>query len=424
MEHLNTQYLRPLKAADLQKLYNRPFVRRSQLDIWCGSNAMILPLRKIPGDNILFGRGGVVDDSGHYVQLSALKDRVTSSYPVQEPLFRDEKVVYCGYLIHHWGHFLVEAVARLWYFLEHDETIDRYVFILEEGESRQISGNFREFLQLLGVWDKLEFVTRPTVFREVVVPEMAFQLEGCYSRKFLDIFDTVAANVQPDPSWVPSKKIYFSRSRLPKNATTEFGFLSLDNFFQRNGYEILVPEQLSLSQLIYQIRNAGVVASVSGTLPHNMLFANNGQTIQIMERFVLNNDFQPLINQMRALHAVYVDANIPIYTVSMAGPNIMCYNDLAAEFAKDHGLVPPDPKYRSRRFLKDCFVKYMKAYRKMYDYYWYWDEWTVPFADYLLEGYEAGYACFSDYLDGKRPFLWQHYFQPHYLKEFFKRLFK
>ena len=64
--------------------------------------------------------------------------------------------MYCGYLVPQWGHFLVEAVTRLWFFLKNDLSIDNYVFFIEENSDRSVSGNYREFLELLGVWNKIE----------------------------------------------------------------------------------------------------------------------------------------------------------------------------------------------------------------------------------------------------------------------------
>ena len=32
------------------------------------------------------------------------------------------------------------------------------------------------------------------------------------------------------------------------------------------------------------------------------------------------------------------------------------------------------------------------------------------------------HAFFGDYLDGKRPFRWHHYFELHYFKQFVKRI--
>lgn len=422
MYSIDYQYLRPKKAEALKQWYAETLAERSDLTVWQGENAVILPLRKGPGDTLLFGRGGVVDQKGDYVALSQIPMRVQGSYPFDNAPFRDQKVVYCGYLVKHWGHFLVEAVARLWYFLEQDPTVDKYVFFLDEQEEREIRGNYKAFLTLLGVWDKVEIINQPTAYREVIVPELAFLCRNYFSPKFLDIFDTIASNVAPDPAWETPEKIYYSRSQLKKGQGFEFGFEALDDFYRKNGYTILYPEQVPLDQMIHYIRHSKVVATLSGSLPHNMLFANPGQKLEILERCVLNNDFQVNVNRMRQLQATYIDANIPVYTVDMVGPFIMGYNDNMERFAADMGYLPPDEKYRSRKHFKRCFVNYMKAYQDLYRYQWYMDGWYAPFADYLYEAYEAGKIYFGEYLEGKRPFLWHHYFELHYFKQFVKRL--
>lgn len=416
------RYLRPKKAAALKEWYDSPFLLRSDLTVWSGKNATVLPLRKVPEDGFLFGRGGVVDEEGGYVPLSAIERRVQLAYPFETPEYRDQKVVYCGYMVNHWGHFLVEAVARLWYFLEQDPTVDRYVFFLNENEQREIRGNYRMFLELLGVWDKVDFISRPVTYREVIVPELAFQCRSYYSPKFLDIYNTVCANVTVNPNWPVHEKIYYTRTQLKKGQAFEFGLEALDDFYARNGYTILHPESVPLDEMIHYIRNTKTVATLSGSLPHNMLFANNGQRLEIVERCVLNNDFQTNVNRMRQLEAVYIDASIPVYTVDMVGPFIMGYTDCMARFAADNGYAPPAAEYLSEGFLKTCFVRYMKSYQDLYRYQWFMDDWYAEHADYLWEAYEAGHRVFADYLDGRKPFFWHHYFELHYWKQAVKRL--
>ena len=171
MHKIDYRYLRPKKAAWLKTMYDAPFALREELSVWRGENAVILPAREIPGEEALFGRGGVVEETGQYVALSGIKNRIENSYPFESPEYRDEKVVYCGFMVNHWGHFLVEAVTRLWYALRNDTSIDKYVFTLNENEEREIRGNYKEFLVLLNIWDKIEFINTPTRYREVVVPE-------------------------------------------------------------------------------------------------------------------------------------------------------------------------------------------------------------------------------------------------------------
>lgn len=421
---IDYQYLRPEKAKALKKWYDDPVEIRETPAIWQGKNATILPLRRDPSFGLLFGKGGVVDESGEYVPMSSIPGRVEGSYTSENPEFRDEKVVYCGYLVNHWGHFLIEGVTRLWYFLENDPTVDKYVFFLDEHEQREIRGNYRLFLELLKIWDKLEIINKPTTYREVIIPELGIHMRTAYTPKLLKVFDTIADNVVENPAWDSPEKIYFSRSQLKKARAFESGLDMVDSFFKNNGYTILYPEKVPLDRMIHYIRNAEVVASLSGSLPHNMLFARNGQTAEIVERLVLNVDNQTDVNRIRDLNVTYIDAHIPLYPVDFVGPVILGYTPQLQRFAQDHGYAAPDPEYLTAKHNRACFVKYMKAYVDLYNYNWFMDDWYGPFADSLYEGYQAGRAYFAEYLDRKKPYRWYHYFQFHYWKQFIKRLLK
>ena len=424
MNNINFSYLRPKKAEHLIEWYNMNFYEKERLEVWSGTNAVILPLIRYNEDDLLFGRGGVVNSSGDYVELSKINQRVDLSYPYEDAEYRDEKVVYLGYLVNHWGHFLVEAVSRLWYFLENDISVDKYVFFIESNTNRQISGNYREFLELLGVWDKLEIINKPTKYREVIVPELGYKWRTHYSKKFLNIFETICNNVQFDKNECFPDKIFLSRNELRQAKNLEFGLDSIDDFYRSNGYEILFPEKISLSRLISYIRNSKVCASMSGSLPHNMLFANDNQELVIVERLVLNNEIQVDINRMKKFHVSYVDANIPIYTVNMSGPFIVVFNDLMQQYAKDKNMQFPNNRFLGEKYLKKCFKLYMKAYKKEYGFQWYMLDWYTQYADYLFEAYQAGFLCFRDYLTRTKPFLLCHYFELHYLKSFIKRIIK
>lgn len=420
MLSIDYRYLRPKKAEALKAWYDAPVEVRENPEIWQGSNATILPLRR--DDQLLFGRGGVVDSDGNYVDLSAIPGRVQYAYPFENAEYRDETVVYCGYLVNHWGHFLIEGVTRLWYFLENDRRVDKYVFFLDEHEEREIKGNYREFLELLKIWDRLEIINRPTTYREVIVPELGIHMRTAYTPKLVKVFDAAADSVVPDPSWETPEKIYFSRSQFQKGLPFESGYDTLDNFFAKNGYTILYPEKVPLSRMIHYIRNSKVVASLSGSLPHNMLFANQGQRVEILERLVISDDNQTDVNRMRQLQVTYIDASIPIYPVDFVGPLIMGYTDCMKRFAEDKGYAPPDGQYLTEKHDRRCFVKYMKAYVDLYNYNWFMADWYAPFAESLYEGFQAGQAHFGAYLNRKKPYRWYHYFEFHYWKQFVKRL--
>ena len=422
MYQIDYRYLRPKKAQWLERMYATPLEEKQSLSLWHGENATILPLRPVPNEGLLFGRGGVVDSGGQYVALSGIPTRIGNRYDFENPVYRDEKVVYCGYLVNHWGHFLVEAVTRLWYFLENDPTIDKYVFFLNENQEREIKGNYREFFRLLGIWDKLELITVPTTYQEVIVPEIAFQCMTFFSPKYLEVFDAVAENITIDPSWEKVDKLFLTRSSFAKGNNFDFGMECLDNYFQRNGFFILAPETVSLSQMIFYIRGASEVATLSGSVHHNMLFANNGQKLTIMERLIINVDYQVCINRMRQLDATPVDANFHLYSVDTVGPLMLGYNHILEQFTADRGLQPPDEPYRSKKYRDKCFKAYMASYQDNYRYRWHMEPWYPEICDSLYEAYQDNYPYFKEYLDGSRPFLKEHYFQVHYWKQFIKRL--
>ena len=147
MPTIDCSYLRPKKADVLKKRHkNFPDIS-PDVPFWVGKNATILPFRpRTKGD--LFGKGGVLD-SDYVLVKSSLTSSIQDSYSIADAEYQDLTVVYCGYLIRHWGHFLVETAARLWYFLENDETIDKYVFTVDENEERFPEGNYKEFLSFL-----------------------------------------------------------------------------------------------------------------------------------------------------------------------------------------------------------------------------------------------------------------------------------
>lgn len=426
MQKIDYQYLRPKKAQWLQKMYATPLELRENLTVWQGENATILPLREIPNEGLLFGRGGVLDCNGEYVPLSGFDTRIWHGYPHETPVYKDEKVVYCGYLVNHWGHFLVEAVNRLWYVLESKSLppVDKYVFFVDENEERTITGNYKEFFQLLNIWDKLELVNKPTTFREVIVPELSFFCMRYYSQQYLDIFDTIAANASLDPSWKPIDKIYFTRSSFAKGNHYDFGLDCLDNFFENNGFTPLAPETVTLSQMIFYIRNASEIATISGSVHHNMLFANSGTKLTIVERLIINDDHQVSINRVRNLNVTPIDANFHLYPVDTCGPYVVGCNHILERYIADHSMNPPDDVYVSEKYRDDCFKKYMHSYQDNYRYRWFMAHWYPEICDSLYEAYEDNYPYFKEYLDGDKPCLPEHRFQIHYIKQFIKRVLK
>lgn len=426
---INYSFLRPLKAAALKEWYSTSFGKKEQLKVEKYRNATILPLKRFDGDDLLFGRGGVVSENGEYIESSAIDQRVQFSYEHTDYFFVDEKVVYCGYLVNQWGHFLIESIARLWYFLKKDdESINHYVFFIGNGEKRTITGNYREFFELLGIWKKISFVNRPTRYREVVVPELSYKRTIYYTDQFKDIFFKITNEVMSKKdvtkSFEKKNKIFFSRSHIKGIKKREFGLEIIDNYFEKNGYKVLCPEKITLLELIHYIKNADEIAMFSGSVHHNILFADDGKKIILIERNVINNEIQVDINRMKNLSVEYIDANIPIYSVNVGqGPFIMAYSKPLELYTIEKKMNPPDSKYRCNKCLKKLFKGYMRCYNEMYRFQWIMADWCVKYTNTLREGYDEGFYFFGEYLNGCKPYCLSHYLGIYFWKQKIKKIF-
>ena len=263
--------------------------------------------------------------------------RFWENYPVDEIEKRNERVVYCGLFVKHWGHFLVEVVSRLWYFLEHDDGISKYIFVVEENAKEEISGNYLRFFQLLGIGDRLEIINKPSRFETVIVPELAYARMNYYSKQFKNIFWKVAKRaIESNPPICEAKRIFFSRGHFKKAMDSEIGNNFLEQYFKANGFTILYPEDLTLEQMICYIRNAEICASPSGTLPHNYLFSQDNKRVIIVERTSLINEMQIDVDRIKDLEVIYIDGHWMFYPgLSGGGPFCYGYTKEFKEFTKD-----------------------------------------------------------------------------------------
>lgn len=322
---INTKYLRNNKAAKTQKLYSQTLREKTNLTTKTIKNATVLPLKMFDGDNLVVGRGGVVDNLGNYCDISGYANRQFGKYDYQKAKIKHEKVVYGGYFIDQWGHFLIECIPRLWYVLN-NENVEKIIFITNG--LYKIHSNFKRFFEYLGIYDKIELIEKVTTFDEVIIPEMSFLKWEYYSHEYINIINTVINNALQCANNKTYKKIFLSRYKFWRAKEYEFGLDMLENYYAKNGYIIIYPEQTKLSNLINYLQNADEIVAMSGSLAHTALFALDNSNLTIIERNALINNWQININKIKNLNVTYIDAVMPIYPVHiMKGPYIIYFND-------------------------------------------------------------------------------------------------
>lgn len=359
-------------------IYNSIF-KREDLIVQNFLNGYLLPVQK--SNKYLFGKGGVADSNHKFLKESAIISRgaklsnnkedleiyLGEGYLFEEKdvkIHIDEKIVYLGYIMNHWGHFLIDFSTRLWYVLENRENV-KFAFVIEEDGKCELHDNILRFLELIGLNNNnCLFINKLAKCKEIVIPECSYITNLYWSNEYLNVFNYIKQHINRKTFQISSKKIYFSRRKFRKANNSEIGENMLENFFSKNGFEIISPEKYTLDEQICMITNSECVAAISGTIPHNMLFANEGQEIVIINKTYSINTMQFDINAIKKLRCTYIDAWVAVFPVSMGkGPFIYVCNRCLQDYIRNNNLNYPDDKYCSQYYLKKIISSYMKLWR-------------------------------------------------------------
>lgn len=271
--------------------------------------------------------GGVTDAAWTFVPLSAtertnarcLQRPPTVWYDGANPDRRgqpvqhiDEDVVFIGAMSAHYGHFLLESLARLWFFLDDAHRANfRAAYIADPGVE-----HFLDLLVFFGLpRERLIRISQPTQFRSVRVPEQSFRLQDrCHP-----LYKQVIARIVAAVPAATHRKVYFSKEK--RHNARGIGERPMEEAFVRNGWTLFYPEQLSMAQTIAVLKGCDSFAASSGTNAHNALFLRDGARCITLNRSPHVHYAQTMIERMKRLDAVYVEANVSLLPVDWsAGP--------------------------------------------------------------------------------------------------------
>lgn len=400
------RYMRPKKAETITELHNCIKII-DELQIQEVQNGIIFPLKR-ENQTLLFGEGGCVDQDLNYIELSGMEKQLWGSYDFEEVMVSSKKVVYGGYLIRHWGHFLTEAITRLWYALENPDSYDEIVFFTEYGSEYTLQGNYKSFFELLGIEKKIRVINVPVQYQCVIVPEMAYRRDHCYNKAYIRILDAVREEARKLKSKNASKeKVFLSRSKFLRNKySQEFGQDMLDDYFYKNGYQIIYPEELGLPDLINCFQDASVIASESGSCAHNILLAEPGKRIELFERQPYIDEMQTDIDVMKDCDVTYVDSYYAFYlTRDNGGPYLLYYSDWMKSFTMARNYEKPAARFLSQTYKQKALRWYISSYYYRHGYQILAEDTIGRFYPVFSEAIKESNQAFADYLKPAQPFI-------------------
>lgn len=215
---------------------------------------------------------GVQDASGAFVPASATwRGKRPLMVPPEAPVRPVDRLagrhLWGGQLWAHFGHFMVESLARIWAY-DHADKPDGLVFIAKRpGKVQSTHGYQREFLELLGVDVPITILTEPTEIDELIVPGQGFGLGtlDTGTPEFRGFFaGHFARDIAPDGP----ERLYLSRSAL---GGAEGGVILedvLEHNLAREGYEILHPQKHSIARQVAYYKAAKQVVGPDGSAFH------------------------------------------------------------------------------------------------------------------------------------------------------------
>lgn len=382
----NLEYVRWQKKMSYDRMERS--IQKIRPGIVSCSHGIIIPAL-ITKDSPMFGWGGVISKEA-FVDESKMGDGFGGFYKTAECRHIHKKVVYLGPFIKQWGHFLLDSCSRLWYMLDHDDEVDNYVFCGElNGKNAILNGNYREFLELLGICHKVLIINQPTEFDEVIIPEMGLRKAEFWSEEFGNLYSRAISNALKGYTVEnKGKRIFLSRSKL--DICTESGNEEMDAYFRLNGFKVVYPEKEKLTSLIRKLYGAEYVASISGSTAHNFLFVDKDCDCIIVEKYALANEYQVGLNLVRTLSVTYIDANICLLPVRPgSGPFIVCCNKYLKSFSEYRGFQVKKQIVHIPKYVHNYWKRYFDVYSI------YPEKWIVhDHYDSIKEAYDE---CMKEY---------------------------
>lgn len=203
-----------------------------------------------------------IDDRHHGTHLYrspdlSLYDEISES--------ADAEVIYAGVFFDHFGHFLLESLARLWYAKDRPELPIIWIGVDSWKTSPPLRTWQTDILRVLGVRNPVRILTEPTRFKKLHVPDAGYKYGDWFHPQHADFLAAYGGVDQ-----IPNKRIWLSRG----NVDTGIGIVngaSVESSLAREGWEIVQPERLPIEQQLRLFAEAEEIAGEEGSAFHTLV---------------------------------------------------------------------------------------------------------------------------------------------------------
>jgi hypothetical protein len=208
----------------------------------------------------------------------------------------DEEVVYLGWLFNHYGHFLMQSLARAWFLAELEPSV-KVVFHHPSATWPRLANWTQRMLAAFGIPpDRILVLETPTRLRRLIVPEPLFEPRSVADDKTVRVHERMAQPYQDVAAQIvgglkPSAQpLYLSRRLLPSSQRLMIGEDQLEELLRQNGFRIAYPETIPFEEQVRLINSHAEIFSNAGSAAQNVLFALHGPGLHLLTN---GADFSP-----------------------------------------------------------------------------------------------------------------------------------
>ena len=253
------------------------------------SEATVLPWRRGEEQGTL--EMGVLDGRGHVLKDTLIRRSYANGregqvgYPGPlDPAPEDTRpgtAIYAGPWLEHFGHFLLEGLARIWAVQRHPTLPVVWSVAAEKeddtaiapGEFPGLAGWRAALLDLLGIRNEMIFAARPTRFERLLVPEAGYRIQHfCHP-------DQAAALGVVERRPEPGRKLWLSRSKLRQ--LQNLSIPAVEARLEDLGWRVIAPETLSIPEQMDELARAERVAGEMGSQLHPLLFLKEPRDLRV-----------------------------------------------------------------------------------------------------------------------------------------------
>jgi Glycosyltransferase 61 len=236
------------------------------------------------------------------------------------------RFIYGGLLMDHFGHFLLEAMARLWFIRAHPELPVLWHDIALPVPHSPWKDWRREVWQLLGLDRHVHnMIRQPRRFSHVAVPHPGLT-------QALGLHPEQASALAVVPAVPPtSERVWLSRTALP----AQFGRLLGEDVLERRladrGWIIVRPETMRVADQANVFARANVVAGFASSAFHAVLLCVSPRArLRILRRPSVRPENYDFIAEARGLNQVHIDVALRPFGVINAWTTFELEDPLAA----------------------------------------------------------------------------------------------